>query len=204
MRRLGLVALARRLEGDDAIFDCPLDRLVGVQNVLLDQLQRPRPVGQLVVERVGEPALLEHPLPLRQGRVHVVHVGFQDVLSDELLPVRPLLDLRLEQVPGLGALQLAALLVERGRRLEGRHYSLSHQLRVRPSQHQFHFQRLLVAVHGLVQRRHVDLRLGAPLRVVLGVGGAGGAGGAGPRGARPWPWGAGPGWPGAAGPLEGL
>lgn len=42
---------------------------------------------------------------------------FEDVLADELRPIRPVLDFVLEQIAHLGPLQFLALLVERGRRL---------------------------------------------------------------------------------------
>lgn len=98
-------------------FDRPFNGLLRVENILLDELERSRSMTELIVELVGQPGLLQHTLPLGQARVHVTHI-LEDVLPDQLLPARPLLDLRLQQVAGLRPLQLLALLMERWRRLQ--------------------------------------------------------------------------------------
>lgn len=72
---------------------------------------------ELIVELVGEPGFLQHALPLGQARVHVTHI-LEDVLPDQLLPARSLLDLRFQQIAGLRSFKLLALLVERRRCLQ--------------------------------------------------------------------------------------
>ena len=98
-------------------FDRPLDRLLRVENVFLDELERSRSMTELVVQLVGQPGFLQHPLPLGQARVHVTHI-LEDMLPNQLLPARSLLDLRLQQVTGLRPFQLLPLLVERRRCLQ--------------------------------------------------------------------------------------
>ena len=72
---------------------------------------------ELVVQLVGQPGLLQHPLPLGQAWVHVTHI-LEDMLPDQLLPARSLLDLRLQKITGLRPFQLLPLLVERWWRLQ--------------------------------------------------------------------------------------
>ena len=82
-----------------------------MQDVGLDEFQHSGPVGQLDIQCVRQPGLLQLSLLLHQRRVHVARV-FEDVLTDQLLAVRPPLDLRLEHVARLGPLQSLTLLVE--------------------------------------------------------------------------------------------
>lgn len=86
--------------------------------VFLDELEGSGPVAELVVQLVGEPGLLEHALTLGEARIDMADV-LEDVLSDELVPAGPLLNLRLQQVAGLASLQLFRLLVESRRRFQG-------------------------------------------------------------------------------------
>lgn len=45
-------------------FDGTLDILVRVENILLDEFQRSGPMGQLVIERVGQSCSFQHALSL--------------------------------------------------------------------------------------------------------------------------------------------
>ena len=82
-----------------------------MKNVLLDELEGSGPVAQVVVHQVGEAGLLQHALALGEARVDVADV-LEDVLAHELIAAGPLLNLRLQQVAGLAALELLRLLVE--------------------------------------------------------------------------------------------
>lgn len=107
-----IALLMRRLT-----FDRPFNGLLRMENILLDELERSGPMTELVVQLVGQPGLLQHALSLGQARIHVTHI-LEDVLPDQLVPAWSLLDLRLQQIPGLRPLQLLALLVERWRCLQ--------------------------------------------------------------------------------------
>lgn len=98
-------------------FDRPLDGLFSMKDVLLDELERAGSMAELIVELIGQPGLLQHPLPFGQARIHVAHI-LEDVLPDKLVPTRSLLDLRLQQIARFRSLQLLPLLVERRRRLQ--------------------------------------------------------------------------------------
>lgn len=88
-----------------------------MENILLDELERSGSMTELVVQLVGQPGLLQHPLPLGQAWIHVTHI-LEDMLPDQLLPARSLLDLRLQKITGLRPFQLLPLLVERRWRLQ--------------------------------------------------------------------------------------
>lgn len=60
--RLTLISISTEVN----TFDSSFDGLLRVQDILLDELEGPRTVRQLVVERVGQLALLELALSLRQ------------------------------------------------------------------------------------------------------------------------------------------
>jgi hypothetical protein len=82
-----------------------------VKDILLDELEWTGSMTELIVELIGQPGLLQHPLSLGQTRIHVTYI-FEDVLSDQLVPARSLLDLRLQQIACLRSFQLFPLLVE--------------------------------------------------------------------------------------------
>lgn len=88
-----------------------------MKDVLLDELERTRSMAELIVQLIGQPGLLQHPLPFGQARIHVAHI-LENVLPDELVPTRSLLDLRLQQIARFRSLQLLPLLVERRGRLQ--------------------------------------------------------------------------------------
>lgn len=82
-----------------------------MQYVLFYQLQWSWPVRQLGIERIGQTALYQHTLTFGQRSIHVANV-LEYVLSDQLLFVRPLLDLGLQQITHLGTLQFLSLFME--------------------------------------------------------------------------------------------
>ena len=63
------IAIAPELQRP--LLDGLLDGLVGVQDVLLYELQRARPGAELAGQAVGQLGPLQLPLPLAQARVHV-------------------------------------------------------------------------------------------------------------------------------------
>jgi len=82
-----------------------------MKDILLDELEWTGSMTELIVELICQPGLLQHPLSLGQTRIHVTYI-FEDVLSDQLVPARSLLDLRLQQIACLRSLQLFPLLME--------------------------------------------------------------------------------------------
>lgn len=53
---------------------------------------------QLVVERISQSGPFQHTLTLSQRWIHFACISFEDVLADELSPVRSVLNLVLKQV----------------------------------------------------------------------------------------------------------
>ena len=58
-------------------FDRPFDGLFGVQDILLDELQRARPMGQLIVQRVHKSTFFQHSLSLCQRRINVPDIRWK-------------------------------------------------------------------------------------------------------------------------------
>lgn len=158
MLGLGQLAFAGRFERDMALFDGPLDGLLGVENIFLYKLERPRSVTELVVELIGQSGFLEHTLALRETGIDVAHI-LEDVLAHQFVPARPLLNLRLQQIAGFTSLQLLGLLVEGRWGFQRRHDTLGDQLVVGSPQHELDFEGLFVAIHGLLERGVVDVHL---------------------------------------------
>lgn len=55
-------ALTGSLKSECSAFDGGFDVLLGVKNILLDELERTRSMGELVIELVCEASFLQHPL----------------------------------------------------------------------------------------------------------------------------------------------
>ena len=134
--------LIGRLERNVTFFHSLLDgSIIRMEDVLLDELQRSRPLQKLVAEAVGQLGPLQLPLLVAQRRVNSGPNVFEDVSVNELLSVGSSGDLRLEEVVHLCALQLLLLLVQRWAGLRRWHDALLHQRCHRPPYHQLHFQR---------------------------------------------------------------
>ena len=85
------------------------------EDARLDELEGAGPLGQLVVEVVGEAGALELGALADEGGGGVGRRVGQDVLLDEGVAVGPLLDLRFEEVLELGFLQVRhAAVVDHG------------------------------------------------------------------------------------------
>ena len=129
------------LKGNLTLFDSLLHiPIIGMENVLLDQLERAGTLQQLVAQAVGQLGSFQLSLLLAQRRIDARTNVFKNVSVNEFLSVRPSSNFRSEHVVHLGALQSLLLLVQRRTCLGRRHDALFNQGCHRPANHQFDFK----------------------------------------------------------------